>query len=301
MHLTTLDLDTLRTLVVATDLGGFAPAAARLGRTPSAISLQMKRLQEELGAPVFRRAGRGTELTEAGSLALGYARRMLALNDELVDSVRGASLRGSVRLGCSQDFAETVLPLVLERFGRSYPLVLLDVRIEGNAAMADAVSTGQLDLALLVGHAERPAAQNLGELSLEWIAGPTFVPRADQPLPLVMLGPQCAFRHEALRLLDAVPRNWRLAAVSPSLAGIWASARGGLGVTMRSPLGVPGDLLHAPSLLNLPRPGSLPITLHVRKNTRNRGLERLSELVREAVATTLTNLKAQGAIKRTAL
>src|ERR1700761_2365865 len=92
-----LDLDTLRTLCVVHDLGGLAPAAQRLGRTPSAISLQMKRLQDDLGTPLFRKRGRGLALTETGEVALAYARRILALNDELLDTMQGANLAGHIR------------------------------------------------------------------------------------------------------------------------------------------------------------------------------------------------------------
>jgi DNA-binding transcriptional LysR family regulator len=162
MDLANLDLDTLRTLVVANDLGGYRQAAKRLSRTPSAISLQMKRLQEDIGATLFRKDGRGTALTEAGEIALRYGRRMLAFNDELLDTIRGASLAGSVKLGFSQDFAETVLPTVLSQFTKLYPLVLMEVRIEGNAALVEAVQKGELDMALAVGQEDRPTAQRLG-------------------------------------------------------------------------------------------------------------------------------------------
>src|SRR5258707_5551158 len=118
MNLPNLDLDTLRTLIVAHDLGGYAQAAARLGRTPSAISFQMKRLQEMAGAQLFRKDGRGVALTEVGEIVLRYGRRMLALNDELLHAVRGTALAGSVRLGGSQDVTETVLPRVLSLFTR---------------------------------------------------------------------------------------------------------------------------------------------------------------------------------------
>ena len=97
MRFQNLDLDTLRTLVVANDLGGYGQAAKRLGRTPSAISLQMKRLQEDVGVPLFRRSGRGLALTEAGELTLRIGRRMLALNDDLIEAMRGSALAGPVR------------------------------------------------------------------------------------------------------------------------------------------------------------------------------------------------------------
>jgi len=287
MNETTLDLDTLRTLVAASDLGGYAQAAARLGRTPSAISLQMKRLQEDVGAPLFRKDGRGIALTEAGGIALGYGRRMLALNDELLDSVRGASLQGTVRLGCSQDFAGVVLPSVLAQFSRLYPLVLMEVRIEGNAALVVAVEKGQLDLALTLGQAVRPSAQWLGELPLLWIAGREFSPRTGQALPLVALGPQCAFRKTAIEKLDKAGVRWRIAAVSPSLAGLWAAALGGLGLTVRTGLDLPEGLVRGKTLFDLPELGIFPITLHSRSNGGNKSSERLRAIIAETVAAAL--------------
>jgi DNA-binding transcriptional LysR family regulator len=287
MDLTNLDLDTLRTLIVANDLGGYRQAAKRLSRTPSAISLQMKRLQEDIGATLFRKDGRGTALTEVGEIALHYGRRMLALNDELLDTVRGASLAGSVRLGFSQDFAETVLPAVLSQFTKLYPLVLMEVRIEGNAALVEAVEKGQLDMALAVGHADRPTAQLLGELELVWIAGQDFSARSGQPLPLVLLGPQCAFRKKAIEKLDEASIPWRIAAVSPSLAGLWASAIGGLGITARTSLGLPATLASDRTLLNLPALGSFPVTLHSRPKATNEGVERLGAIINEVLVQNL--------------
>src|SRR6516225_9985175 len=129
-----LDLDTLRTLSVAHDLGSLAQAAVQLGRTPSAISLQMKRLQDDLGIPLFRKHGRGLSLTEAGETALAYARRILALNDELLDTMQGANLAGQIRVGCPQDFAP-ILPSVLSQFASFYPRMQIELLIEGNAAL----------------------------------------------------------------------------------------------------------------------------------------------------------------------
>jgi len=280
MILHKLDLDTLRTLVVANDLGGYGDAAARLGRTPSAISLQMKRLQRDVGAPLFRKHGRGVALTEAGEIVLQYAKRILALNDELLHTVRGASLRGSVRLGFSQDFADDILPTALARFSALYPLVTVELRIDGNAALVEAIENGQLDLALAIGHEDKKTAETIGSLDLVRIAGPEFVVRAEQPLPLVVLGPQCAFRKAAIRALDDAGVPWRVAAVSPSVAGVWAAARGGLGVTVRSALGLPASLAHGTSMFGLPALGQFPVTLHTRRRASSDGVRRLREIVR---------------------
>lgn len=276
-----LDLDTLRTLVVAQELGGFAQAAERLGRTPSAISLQMKRLQEDAGAELFRKRGRGLALTEAGELTLACARRMLALNDELLGALQGEAAAGELRLGCPQDFAEAVLPDVLARFSRRHPKVRLELRIEGHGALAEAVAKGELDLALTLGQAERPEAEPLGEMALGWIAAEGFRPPEGEPLPLLLLGPQCRFRREALAHLEAAGRPWRLAALSPSLAGLWASAQGGLGVTARTALGLPPTLRWGRTLLGLPVLGALPLALH-RGRATGPAATHLHGLLREA-------------------
>jgi DNA-binding transcriptional LysR family regulator len=297
MNTANLDLDTLRTLSVAADLGGYGQAAHRLGRTPSAISLQMKRLQEDVGANLFRKNGRGVALTETGEIVLRFGRRMLAINDELLDTVRGASLAGNVRLGCSQDFAETVLPEVLSQFTKLYPLVQMEVRIEGNAALVEAVQKNQLDIALAVGQADHATAEVLGDLELVWIAGQEFLSRFDQPLPLVLLGPQCAFRKEAIQRLDEARKPWRIAAVSPSLAGLWASAIGGLGITARSSLGLPARLVWDKAMFGLPKLPSFPVTLHARSSEMSDGVERLRAIIRDAVAGALRTVKEQHSIK----
>jgi DNA-binding transcriptional LysR family regulator len=222
---------------------------------------------------------------------------MLALNDELLDTVRGAALGGSVRLGCSQDFAETVLPQALRLFLELYPLVQMEVRIEGNAALADAVERDQLDLALAVGHAERPAAETIGEVDLVWIAGQEFEPRAGQPLPLVLLGPQCAFRKQAIERLEEAGAAWRIAAVSPSLAGLWASAVAGLGVTARSALGLPAGLVWGREIFDLPQLGAFPVTLHAQAKPRSEAVTRLLELIRQTVTITLASGRKGVSIK----
>jgi DNA-binding transcriptional LysR family regulator len=274
-----LNLDTLRTLVVSYDLGGFGQAADRLGRTPSAVSLQMKRLQEDVGDVLFRKEGRRLALTEAGEIVLRYSRRMLELNDELLDTVRGAALAGTVRIGFSQDFAETILPQVLTRFTKLYPLVQIELKIDGNAALVEAVEGGQLDVALAIGHEQRATALRVGELQLVWIAGREFSRRADQVLPLVMLGPQCMFRQRALAALSEAKIDWRIAAVSPSLAGLWAAGIAGLGITARAAMGLPERLKADAEMFGLPELGVAAVTMHRRKSESSALVERLSEIV----------------------
>jgi DNA-binding transcriptional LysR family regulator len=277
-----LDLDTLRTLSVAHDLRGLAQAADHLGRTPSAISLQMKRLQEDLGMALFRKRGRGLALTEAGEVALAYARRILALNDELLDTMHGANLAGHIRIGCPQDFAP-ILPSALSQFASFYPRMQIELAIEGNGALADAIENSRIDLAVVVGHENRPTASTLGRLELVWIAASSFVPPRDQPLPLAMLGPQCAFRRRAIENLEKANIPHRIAANSPSLEGIWAALLGGLGITARTAFNLREGLVSAGSLYKLPLLGSLPVTLHRNAHSNGVATDRMALLLVEAL------------------
>jgi DNA-binding transcriptional LysR family regulator len=284
-----LDLDTLRTLVIAHDLGGFAQAADRLGRTPSAISLQMKRLQEELGTPLFRKHGRALKLTEAGQTTLGYARRMLALNDDLLETMQGATVAGAVRIGAPQDFA-SVLPDALRQFAALYPQTQVELRIEGNGALIEALDKGQLDLTLTIGFAERKGALLLGELPVLWIASRMFRIR-EGSLPLAVLGPQCAFRKVVVEQLEAAGIPYRIAATSPSLDGLWTALQGGLGITARTAMQFPAPLIADKSLHSLPVLPSFPVALHRPQNgTATPAVDALHSLLATATQGVLAGL-----------
>jgi DNA-binding transcriptional LysR family regulator len=283
-----LDLDTLRTLSVAHDLGGLAQAAEQLGRTPSAISLQMKRLQEDLGMSLFRKRGRGLALTEAGEVALAYARRILALNDELLDTMQGASLAGHIRIGCPQDFAP-ILPSVLSQFASFYPRMQVELAVEGNSALADAVENSRIDLAVVIGHETRPTAQTVGQLELVWIGSSDFIPPQGQPLPLAVLGPQCAFRKRVIENLETAKIPFRIAANSPSLEGLWAALLGGLGITARTAFNLREGLVSAESLYKLPPLGSLPVTLHRNSHSNGVAAGRMALLLAEALRLVLSS------------
>lgn len=252
MSLPTLDLDVLRTFVVGIELGSFAKAAARVGRSTAAVSAQMKKLEAQAGAPVLRKAGRGVALTPAGEVLLGYARRLLELNDETQRVLRGAELEGEVRLGLQEDFGEGLLVRVLAGFARAHPRVRVDARLARNAELLQAVERGRLDLALAWGSGKRtPHARRVGRVPLRWI-GARDVPSATEPLPLAMLEAPCLMRDAAIAALTRARIAWRVAFTSPSLAGVWAAVGAGLGVTVRTAVGVPSSLRLRDDLPALP-------------------------------------------------
>lgn len=240
-----LDLDVLRSFVTGIDLGSFAKAADRLGRSTSAISSQLKKLEDHAGTPLLRKAGRGMALTDAGEVMLGYARRLLELNDEAVSAVRGVQLDGRVRLGMQEDFGETVLPEVLGRFKRAHPKLRVEVHIARNAMLMQSLDAGRLDLALAwEADARTSYRQHIRTLPMRWIgAGGDPLPyEPGEPVPLVVLDAPCLMRTAAINALDRAGLAWRIAFTSASLAGTWAAVKAGLGISVRTPLGVPADL-----------------------------------------------------------
>src|SRR5689334_15935018 len=164
-----LDMDILRTLVAIGEAGGVNRAAVRVGRSQSAVSLQVQRLENRLGERLYRREGRRLVPTEAGDLLLGFARRILALNDEAVTAIRGGGLSGVVRFGMPEDFSETWLPAALAGFQRSHPAVRIEARAQRNGPLLDSLDHGGLDLALALGFAERPDAEQMATIPMAWI------------------------------------------------------------------------------------------------------------------------------------
>src|SRR4051812_11661209 len=214
MVLTNLDMDVLRTLAVAMERGSFAQAAQRLGRSQSALSLQMRKLEGQVGQTLFRKAGRGLALTEAGDVVLGYARRILELNDEAVAAVTGLAVAGTVRLGLHQDFAEAWLPAALAGFAPAPPAGPVSAGIERQHVLLERLGQGRLDLALVFGNEPAPGpgitATRIAELPMGWIADADYQRPADA-LPLVLFEAPCVFRDAALAALERARVPWRLA------------------------------------------------------------------------------------------
>ncbi len=241
------DLEVLRSFVTGIELGSFAKAANRLGRSASAVSAQLKKLEHQVGKPILRKSGRGMALTTTGEIVLGYARRLLALNDEATAAVRDIDLEGSVRLGIQADFGDRVLTDILWRFARVHPKVKIEAKITRNAELLDQVTAGQLDLAVAwdvgVGTIH---FQTLGQVPLRWIGSVDHLsiasPSKKDPLPLVMLDAPCLMRSTAISELDHAGIPWRIAFSSPNLNGVWAAVAAGLGVTVRTEIGLPKNI-----------------------------------------------------------
>jgi DNA-binding transcriptional LysR family regulator len=291
---TNLDMDVLRTLAIGVDLGSFARAADRLGRSPSAVSAQIHKLEQQVGEPLFSKSGRKLVLTHAGESMLSYARRMLELNDEAITAVRGMQVEGWVRLGLPQDFAESWLPGVLRHFTRAHPKVKVEVRVERSAEMIERVMRGQLDLALTWGAAAPDvSAERLGDWPVEWIGAAAdhgISHLTDEPLPLFVFESPCVFRAAGIKALDSAGIPWRLAFTSPSLAGLWAAVEGGLGITVRTPFALPASLrVLAPATTGLPALPNMALSLHHADAEHSLAAARLAALLKEALVRSRTS------------
>ena len=267
MQMPNLDMDVLRTLVLAERLGGFGRAAERVGRSQSAVSQQIRKIEQQVGEPLFAKQGRGLAPTPAGEILLAYARRILDLNDEALIAVRGTSAQGQVRFGLPPDLAETWLPEVLGRFNRAHPGVHLETIVDRNRALIDRLDRGELDVALAMNQTDRADARRLVALKAIWI-GPSprrlhWDPASGAPLPLILTEAPCFFRQRALALLEAAGIPWRIVLTSASARGLWAAVEAGLGVTLRIPVGVPADLHVLGIEEGLPDPTGEPFALSI--------------------------------------
>ncbi|OHV87281.1 LysR substrate-binding domain-containing protein [Mesorhizobium sp. ORS 3428] len=266
MRRVTFDLDVLRTFVTGMELGSFAKASGRLGRSTSAVSAQLKKLEEQAATPIFRKAGRGLALTEAGETMLGYARRLIELNDEAASAIRDVELEGWVRLGLQEDFGEAVLPGVLGRFARAHPKVRIEARIGRSHELAERILSGNLDIALAWHDGTTlPYSRHVADVQARWIgpAKPMEVGPHGQALPLVAFEAPCLLRTVATETLDRAGLPWRMAFSSPSLGGIWAAVAAGLGLTIRTDIGLPANVRAiAPGALGLPALPRMALHLH---------------------------------------
>jgi len=246
--------DLLRAFVTVVECGGFSRAAGRLLRGQSAISLQIKRLEESLGVRLLERSPRSLLLTSEGELILDYARRILSLNDELTERVREPELSGVVRLGAPEDFATSHLPSVLARFARSHPRVALEVTCELTLEVLERFHAGDLDIALV----KREPSGMTGGLRvwrepLVWIAADHDIAERENTLPLVVSPHPCVYRKRMTDALDRISRAWRISYTCGSLAGTHAAVRAGLGLTILPKEMVPADLtILNDETLNLP-------------------------------------------------
>lgn len=252
----TIDPALLRAFAFIAEEGSFTRAAERVGRTQSAVSMQVQRLEALLGQTLLLRGKGGTvHLTSHGRYLLDRARPLLDLNDEIWSAFHTPAVQGTVRLGTPDDYAMSYLPAVLRRFALSHPAVDVDVLCAPSSEIVERIQTGELDLALCSdGHDPKGLkSTKLWEGPLRWVTSTRHMPHRQDPLPLAlaMETNSCPWRRNVLAALDKAGTRYRVSYTSASLTGTHAPVMAGLAVTVSNVDWVPEGLRFLP-------PGELP-------------------------------------------
>jgi len=276
-----LPLELLRTFVATVDSGSMARAARIVGRTASAVSLQMCRLGALIGQPLFRRRGRAQTLTRAGELLLPHAREILGASERAVLALTEQRLEGPVRFGTVQDLADRVLPRALADFSKQYPGVTLHVHVAQSAVLLEQAQAGDLDF--VVSFQTRRAQRVIRREPMVWL-GHREVAQLD-PLPVAVLDPPCGYIEAATQALRRTGRAYSVILRTPSLAGLRAALEAGLAVGCRTALLRSGTIDVLGESERLPPLPDIAFALYVPR-AMSPAARRLAAVVREAVAGT---------------
>ena len=288
----TLDPDLLQAFVAVAEHRSFTRAAVALNRTQSAVSMQVKRLEERLQAELFHRTKTNVDLSAAGEGLLGYARRILSLNEEAVGRVREQNIEGRVRLGVMDDYGTLIVPPLLAGFVANFPLIHIEMETGLTSTMTDRLGEAY-DLVI----AMHPEGRTEGELlrmeQAVWATSSEHRVEQLDPLPVALYPQGCLFRSWAMQALDAANRSWRLAFVSHSLAAVEAIAAQGLAVTVVKAGTFPPTLRRLTARDGMPPLPKAQICLH-----RAPKLSRAASLLADHLVSALRQSRATGAGRR---
>src|SRR3954447_22984290 len=251
----------LRTFLAVAQTLSFTQAARRLGLRQSTVSQHVRRLEEAVGRQLFSRDTHSVELTEDGEAMLGFARRILEVQEQASAFFTGTRLRGRLRFGASEDFVLTRLPEILEGFRTDHPEVDLELTVELSGTLHEQLAAGKLDLVLAKRRPEDPRGELVWHDRLVWIGAERLRPDADRPVPLIVYPPPGITRALALEALERQGRAWRIACTSGGLKRLIAAARAGLGVMAHSRGMVPPGLVRVPERVGLPELGEVDFVL----------------------------------------
>lgn len=273
-----LDALTLRCFIEVAESGSFTRTGERVGRSQSAVSQQIAKLEDLLGKQLVAR-GKSVALTADGQIFLGYARRIHDLQREALDRFREPDLEGEVCFGLPEDFASVYLSGVLAEFARLHPRILLSIECDLTVNLFNRFRTGDFDLVLVKMNRPEdfPNGVDVLDEPLVWVGDAALV--ADEgPLPLVLAPQPCVYRAAALRALETAGMRWRQALVSPSHAGTTAAVRAGLGLTVMPRPMIPAPMAAVPSGL-LPSLGDIHVSM-LKHTSQNGAINSLEDFVR---------------------
>ncbi len=280
-----LDVDQLKTFLAIADSGNFTRAGEEVNKTQSAVSMQMKRLEETIGRPIFARDGRGSRLTSDGERLVDYARRLVAMNDEAVSNFSQPEITGTIRFGTPDDYADLFLPEILARFSRTHPQVNVDVECLQSADLAAHIRNSELDLAVVTFNGGDINGEALISADMVWVTSARHQTHMQEKLPLAASSVSCGWRKLAVEKLQENDRAFRVAYMSPNFATICAVVTQGLAVAAMPRICVkPGMRILTPEE-GFPTMGAFDIGLIHKPGKLSRAAEALAQHVREGLGT----------------
>lgn len=288
-----LDLTSLRSFVTVADTGGVTRAAGFLNLTQSAVSMQLKRLEENLGVDLLDRSARQIALTTAGEQLLSYARKMLDLNDEIYGRLTDKKFEGEITLGVPHDIVYPVIPQVLQRFNAEFPRMKVQLVSSFTSILKEQFERGEADIILTTEPELGEKGETLAKVPLRWIGAPGGNVHRQRPLRIA-LGRSCKFRPIAIAEMDAQELGWDMIIDTDSDRTIEATVSADLAVTVMLEGTEPPQLQALPVATGLPELPVQNINMYVGDEDHPPSA-RLADLVRQGYdALQLAPLRAVG-------
>ncbi|WP_170328964.1 LysR substrate-binding domain-containing protein [Ruegeria arenilitoris] len=257
-----LEIDLLRSFVAVAAHRNFTHAAQAIGRTQSAVSLQIKRLETIVEKRLFERSRQSVSITQTGEALLVYANRILAANDAALSHLQRPEAEGLIRIGAPDDYATFLLPPILSALAKAHPRLQFEVTCDNASDLLPMLTRGQLDVVVATHRPDSVAGQVARHEPLHWVASPDFIDDHDQPLSLVLFPSGCVCREIALDVLKRIDRRWRVAYSTRSIGLIEKALLDGSSVSVMEASVIPPGLRIIDGQAGLPSLHEVVISVH---------------------------------------
>lgn len=258
-----MDADLLRAFLAVAELRGFSSAGKQLNLTQSAVSLQIKRLEEQIGVSLFNRTSRSVALTEAGTTLIPFAQRMLRLKGEAEEAIIKSAATRQVRVGLTDEQAVAYLPHLLPAFTQAYPEIRLEIVCDESPQLVERVHDGLLDLAMTIRHPGSNGGMVIGYENLYWITANNFPDFSESTIPLAVNPDGCIYRANAIAALNGAGLHWRIAFTSATPASTNIAVQTGLGISVKTARALPEGCRLLQSEDGLPPLGRITVEMHM--------------------------------------
>jgi DNA-binding transcriptional LysR family regulator len=272
-----LQTDYLRTFIALAETKGFTKAGLQVNRSQSAVSMQIKRLEDEIGKKLFERIGKTVKLTTEGNVLIKYAMRIVKEHDDAIRALSKPDLEGFVRFGSPEHYTVGVLPKLLARFAAAYPDVMVEMRCENSDIIKEAVDKGDLDIGICTQISE--GGQVISHDPVVWVADKNFILQKHKTLSIAVFDEGCIFRTWAIEALEKSGMDYRIVYVSQSISGLLEAVRAGFAIAPVVRSNVPSDLKIVGLENGLPVLPVSNIVLHKTKQSASEIIECFSEYI----------------------